>query len=76
MSEDFKFPSDWIQPPDIQTVLLIANVVKQQVSAMWANDSEFSDIDQIVDKARSWVLDATTAILQIQGIRDSKQAYH
>lgn len=71
-----QFPPEWKKVPDLQDVLATEQLVKAQISTMWANDSEFCDIDAIVKKARSWVLDAVTAILKIQSIMDSKQAYH
>jgi len=62
--------------PQIEDVLKVEQSVKAQISAMWANDSEFWDIDVIVSRARAGSLDAVTAILRIQSIMESKQAYH
>lgn len=67
------FRAEWeLQVPTIETVLTTAEIVKQQVSAMWWNDSEFNQIDSIVEKARDGVLWMTEAILKIEFVRDSK----
>jgi len=76
MSKMKSFPPDWEIVPTIQDVLAMEQIVKSQIAVMWANDTEFSQIWEIVEKARSWILDAATAILLIQGVMDSKQAYH
>lgn len=66
----------WIKTPDISQVLAMAQNIKAQMHAMWANDSEFWDIDSIVWRVRNWALDTVTAILNMQNIMNSKQAYH
>ncbi len=76
MSETIDVPYEWKKIPDIQDVLAVEQLVKSQINVMWGNDSEFWDIEAIVRKARDWTLNATTAILQMQRIMDSKQAYH
>lgn len=70
------FPVEWTKIPDISDVLATAEIVKWQISAMWANDCEFGIIHAIVEQARSGTLNCTEAILQIQGVQDSKQDYH
>jgi len=76
MSEIDNFPHKRLETPTISEVLATDQFVKAQISTMWANDSEFWDIDAIVQKARNWTLDCTTAILQIQWVMNSKQSYH
>lgn len=66
----------WEHSPDIQEVLLYAEIVKHQIQVMGANDSEFNNIDIIVAQARQWVLDASWAILRLQSVINSKQDYH
>lgn len=61
-----------LHSPDINSVVTIAHVVKQQLTAMWWNDSEFDSIDWIVSKARKWTLWYVEAVLNIEFIRDNK----
>ena len=71
-----KLLTTWEHSPDIQEVLLYAEIVKHQIQVMGANDSEFNNIDIIVAQARQWVLDASWAILRLQSVINSKQDYH
>lgn len=61
-----------LHQPTIQTVITTAAVVKQQVAAMWWNDSEYDQIDTIVKKAQDGTLWLTQAILNIELVRDNK----
>lgn len=68
-----QFRPEWeLHNPDISSVIATAHIIKQTLTAMWGNDVEFNQIDEIVENVRNWALSCVEAILKIEAIPESK----
>lgn len=50
--------------------------IRAEISVLGANDSEFSDLNNIIDQLDQQNITPQEAIQQAQAVRDSKQDYH
>jgi hypothetical protein len=50
--------------------------VRAQVMQMGANDSENSDLEQVISEMEDGVISPQEAMQRADGIRDSKHSYH
>jgi len=54
----------------------IIEAIRQEISVMGANDSEFSQLDAIINTLNSGTIDDEEAIKRAYAVRDNKQDYH
>ncbi len=50
--------------------------ILNEISVMGANDSEYRDVQNILEQLRSQQITDAEAITQVQNIRNAKQDYH
>ncbi len=62
--------------PTINDVMQAAEVAKQQIRAEGSFDSEFNDLDAILQKATRSEITPQEALEQIQDLLNSRQNYH
>ena len=60
----------------INDALTQIEAIKGAIAAMGANDSEFDSIQHICKELQNGKLTPVDAVNQVQGIQDSKSAYH
>lgn len=68
--------SEQFQTMSIEDAEMVIREIRQNIAAMGANDSEFFQLDQILNKLHSQELEPALVVEEARKILSNKQDYH